>query len=290
MNTRTVTPTLAWMSDLHLDAATQERRQRFFQQMRESLAEAFLITGDISKADMLSRHLRELAKAAEGRIIYFTLGNHDFYGSSIREVEKTVTGLCLTENNLRHLDGTQAISLDSETALIGHRGWADGRMGWAEKSFARNPDFKAIEDFRTLNRETAFRLLEKLGTESSSQLRRTLPYALTCYKRVILATHVPPFPEAARFRGRPCDWLRQPFFCNIALGAMLLRLSQNFPHREILVLSGHAHSASSVRVAKNVHVLTAHARTGFPEVGRIFSVRNCRTVQAKQTAATTRRS
>ncbi len=57
-----MTTTLAWLSDLHLDAATQERKQRFFQQMRKSPADAFLITGDISKADMLPQHLRELGQ------------------------------------------------------------------------------------------------------------------------------------------------------------------------------------------------------------------------------------
>ncbi len=148
MDTRAATTTLAWMSDLHLDAATQERKQRFFQQMRKSPADAFLITGDISKADMLPQHLRELAKSANGRKIFLTLGNHDFYGASFCHVERIVTSTCQAESNLRHLDGTQVISLDSETALIGHRGWADGRMGWGKKSFARNPDFEAIKDFR----------------------------------------------------------------------------------------------------------------------------------------------
>lgn len=268
MNTHITTAgELAWLTDLHLDATSAARREEFYFQMRKSTAIRFLITGDISRANLLPRHLQELAWAAGNRAIYFTLGNHDFYGASFRTVDQAVSAVCQNRTNLHHLNGSQVIRLDTDTALIGHRGWADGRMGWAERSYARNPDFEAIEDFRGLKPEEAFSLLRKLGSNSASCLRSRLPYALQCYSRVIIATHVPPFTVAARFNGKPCDWLRQPHYCNIALGAMILRIAARFPQKEVLILSGHAHSEARVQIAENVTVLTGAARTGYPSVG-----------------------
>jgi len=272
MNTHITTAgELAWLTDLHLDATSDARREELYFHIRKSTAIRFLITGDISRASLLPRHLQELAWAAGNRAIYFTLGNHDFYGSSFRAVDQAVAAVCQNRTNLHHLNGSQVIRLDTDTALIGHRGWADGRMGWAERSYARNPDFEAIGDFSGLKPEEAFRLLRKLGSHSASCLRSRLPYALQCYRRVVIATHVPPFTDAARFNGKPCDWLRQPHYCNIALGAMILRVAERFPQKEILILSGHAHSEARVQIADNVTVLTAAARTGFPSAGRTLN-------------------
>lgn len=262
--------TIAWMTDLHLEATTTARRKSLYEQITRSSAHCFVITGDISKADLLPLHLRELANAAKGRAVYFTLGNHDFYGSTFRDVDRMVAGVCQIEKNLRHLNGNQVIQIDAETALVGHRGWPDGRLGWTDKSLAKNPDFKAIKTFTGLTQEGAFRLLRSLGEKSAYCLRNVLPYALTCYNRVVIATHVPPFLQAALFNEAPCDKLRQPFFCNASLGNMIVRMAANFPRQEIIVLAGHTHAAASVAVAKNVHALTAAARTGFPSPGQIL--------------------
>jgi len=261
------TSTIAWLTDLHLDATSDFRRDDLYFQMRKSTSGRFLVTGDISSANLLPLHLSELAWAAGNKAIYFTLGNHDFYGSSFHAVDQAITGVCRYRKNLHHLDGSQVIRLNSATALIGHRGWADGRMGWAEQSYARNPDFEAIADFHGQKPEETFNTLRRLGLDSASCLRSRLPYALQCYSRVIIATHFPPFTDAARFNGKPCDWLRQPHYCNIALGAMILRIAARFPQKEVLILSGHAHSEARVQIAENVTVLTGAARTGYPSVG-----------------------
>lgn len=183
-----------------------------------------------------------------------------------------VSGICANHENLIHLDGTQVIDLGHDTALIGHRGWCDGRTGWGEKSLAANPDFFAIEDFKKLNRRCAFQTLRALGLQSAEKLRNRLPYALTCFNRVIVATHFPPALQAATYRGKPCDWLRQPFFCNSALGGMLLRMSQQFRRQEILVLCGHTHSGISALITPNLTVRSGAARPGFPVLGEILTL------------------
>jgi len=269
---RTPASKLLWITDLHLDSATSLARWKFYRQIQSSSVEAFLITGDISKASLLPLHLRELAAAAGERAVYFTLGNHDFYGSSFSRVDGMVSGVCANHKNLIHLDGTQAIDLGHDTALVGHRGWCDGRTGWGEKSLARNPDFSAINDFQNLNRHCAFLLLRSLGMQSAFKLRSVLPYALTCYSQVLVATHFPPALQAATFRGKPCDWLRQPFFCNSSVGSMLVRMSEQYPQRKILVLCGHTHSATTVGISANLTIRSGAARPGFPCAGEIISL------------------
>jgi 3',5'-cyclic-AMP phosphodiesterase len=269
---RTPAKSLAWLTDLHLDAAPSWARRKFYKCLEASPAALFLITGDISNARLLPLHLREIAAAAGERPVYFCLGNHDFYGSSFARVDGIVAGICSNHRHLHHLDGKRLIDLGHDTVLIGHRGWCDGRTGWGEKSLAKNPDFLAIEDFKRMNRSRAFQFLRALGLQSASRLRSVLPYGLTCYNRVIVATHFPPALQAARFRGKPVDWLRQPFFCNSAVGQMLFRMSQQFPRQEILVLCGHTHSAVSAPITPNLTIRSGVARQGFPALGEIISL------------------
>lgn len=264
---RTIAPTLAWMTDLHLDTAEKSKRVGFYKSIQKSPASAFIITGDISISNLLPLHLREIVAAAGKRSVYFTLGNHDFYGSSFQEVDRMVAGVCRSHKNLKHLSGTELVQLDGDTVLMGHRGWCDSRSGWGDRTLAKNPDFHAITDFMDLDQKKAFRLLRVMGEESAEMLRGLLPYALTCYQRVIIATHFPPFTQAARFEGKHCDWLRQPFFCNSAVGGMILRVAKNFPRQDIIVLCGHTHFPASVQVAPNVLVRCGAAQCGKPSTG-----------------------
>lgn len=262
---------LAWMTDLHLDQSPKFRTEALYREIKASPANSFVVTGDISNAKLLPLHLCELADAAGRKMIYFTLGNHDFYGSSFAETDNIVAGVCSSHQNLRHLDGNQMIPLDADTALIGHRGWSDGRAGWGKRSLAKNPDFRAISDFVNLNNEERFRLIFRLGLESAGHLRSLLPYALTCYQRVIVATHFPPVTQATHYNGTICDWLRQPFFCNLAVGGMILCIAKNFPRQDIIVLCGHTHSAVTVAISDNVTVHCGAARPGHPSVGKHIS-------------------
>jgi len=272
MRTTPHTQLIQWLTDLHLDKADEARRESLYQEISRSPADTILITGDISSAKHLPLHLRELAAAAAWRQVYFVLGNHDYYGSSIAEVEGVVAGVCRSHVNLRQLGYGEIIRLDGDTALVGHKGWGDGRMGWGARTFARNPDFAAIADFRGLDRASAFHLLGRLGTESANYLRSVLPYALSCYRHVIVATHVPPFSRAAKFDQKACDFLRQSFYCNIAAGAFLLRIAKSFPQKRMTVLSGHTHHAAHLQATPNLELMVGGAKPGFPRSQGVFKV------------------
>jgi len=260
---------LAWMMDLHLDRATESSRTAFLRQLQDETYDAALITGDVSDAHQLQTHLDELAEACAPRTVYFVLGNHDFYQSSFAEVERRVADVCLARHNLKHLGKEGPIPIGQESALIGHRGWADGRAGWGNRSAARNPDRERIADFRGLSNEKMFQKMGELGKESAAYFRRSLPYALKCYRNVWIATHVPPFTDAALYNATPCDRLRQPFYSNVSAGGVIKGIAERYPEKTVTILCGHTHSSADVRIGANVNVRAGRSRPGFPEIQEI---------------------
>jgi 3',5'-cyclic-AMP phosphodiesterase len=263
---------LLWLTDLHLDRATAEARARFYLRLKEEVYDAAVITGDISCGRRIDGNLADIARATSLRPVYFLLGNHDFYGSSFDDVQKRVEQVCAQHGNLRQLGHGEIIALGNEDALIGHQGWADGRAGWGSHSLARNPDFYAIRDFCGLSQDEAFARLNELGRDCAQYFRSLLPYALTCHRRVWIATHVPPFSQAAHFDGKPCDRLRQPFYSNISAGRVIRGIAGRFPDRRLKILCGHTHCRAAVRAASNIDVLVGAARTGAPDFQMTFSL------------------
>ena len=259
------------LSDLHIDKASQESKDDFLKFLRKSDADAVLITGDISVASMLSNHLKDIAKACE-RPVMITAGNHDFYGSSFREVDQTIKAVCAEHPNLISLGGGEIIQLSQSTALIGHRGWFDGLAGSGAKTRVESPDRYAIEDFRNLGRSAFFRKLKDLGEESADYFRRVLPLALSRHRHVLLATHFPPFTQGIRYEGKGCVWNRQPYFANQVLGKLIWSLSGRFPDRKIQVHAGHTHSAAAVTLRPNLSMRVAGARPGSPSKGELLTI------------------
>jgi len=264
---------LAWFTDLHLDRADEERRATFYGRLRWEGFDSAVITGDISNARQLSHHLRELAQACGSRKkIYFVLGNHDFYGSSFDEVDRAVSAVCREHGNLFHLGQDKIERLSENTALIGHRGWADGRAGWGSNSNLRNPDQFAIEDLRCCSKKALFGKMEELGRASGNYFREVLPYTLTCYQHVLVATHVPPFTQAAFFDGKPCGRHHLPHYTNRSAGCAITGISGHFPKSRITVLCGHTHSAAEAVVGGKVRVLAGQARPGHPRVQKVLEI------------------
>ena len=201
-----------WLSDLHLDRATDEQQSLLAKKLAALTYDAVVVCSDSSSGPSLVHHLSMLGAAVAPRRLLFVLGNHDFHHSSFREVREAVSRLCRTTPNLIHLGAGDMVALNADVAIIGHDGWADARAGWGKRTIVGNRDHHSIEDFRNLTREELFARMETLGRESAAAFRSTLPRALTRYRRVVVATHAVPFPSATRFSGKVCDSKYQPFF------------------------------------------------------------------------------
>ena len=258
--------TIRWLTDIHLDRAKREDTERLLGKISKLECDATIITGDISSAPFLVGHLRELAAVCAPRPLYFIAGNHDFHNGSIDSVNRDIASVCRSVKNLHHLRGDEIIPLSQNTALVGHRGWADARAGWGRQTIIGSRDHRSINDFRTLTRAELFAKMESLGREAATAFRRTLPFALSRFRHVVVATHVPPFPDTAYYDNQPCGPTHLPHFSNLSAGMALVGISRNFPHRRVTVLSGHTHSQAHIRILTNLEARVGGAQTGNPGI------------------------
>ncbi len=203
--------------------------------------------------------------------VYFVLGNHDFYHSSVLAVRAAIGRFCEGKPNLCYLtQQEQPVELTSGVGLIGHDGWADARYGDYLGSDVFLSDYALIKDLSghyALDRRPT---LQQLGDEAAARIRERLPRALARYEHVILVTHVPPFREACWHEGRISDnnWL--PHCACKAMGDVILEMMRRHPARRLTVLCGHTHGAGETRPFANLEVLTGGAVYGAPAITRVF--------------------
>lgn len=263
---------LLWLTDIHLDKATSPAKRRFLEALRTSRCDAVLITGDISISSSIIDHLTEISEACGNRPVIFTTGNHDYFGSSFGKVDHAIANLCVRRPNLFVLGNGEIIELSKATALVGHRGWYDGQAGSGPRTRVESPDRREIHDFRRYDRNAFFLKLNQLGKESADYFRKVLPTALSRYRNVIVATHVPPFTQGLRYDGKGCEWNRQPYFSNRAVGNLIWGISQRFQYCRIHVYAGHTHSAAMVTMRPNLSMHVAGARSGQPSNGELLTI------------------
>ncbi|HEY0079963.1 MAG TPA: metallophosphoesterase [Pyrinomonadaceae bacterium] len=256
---------LAWVTDIHLNFLTREKVEAFCRDIMEARPEALLISGDIAESHNVEPYLRILELTLR-LPIYFVLGNHDYYRGSIPEVRAAMERLTARSEFLRWMPAAGVVELTPTTALVGHDGWADGRLGDYERSPIMFNDYVLIKELRGLDRDTRLKRLHALGDESAAYLEEVLPRALERFQNVLFLTHVPPFKEACLFAGRISndDWL--PHIACAAVGDTLLRIMRANPTRQLKVLCGHTHSRARAQILPNLLALTGGAAYGSPEI------------------------
>jgi 3',5'-cyclic-AMP phosphodiesterase len=264
---------LAWLTDIHLNFLRPPALEAFIESLARAGADAFLIGGDIGEAPDVALHLNALDHRLQ-RPIYFVLGNHDFYRSSIAGVRSTIRHLCSAVPGLHWLADAGVVPLTRETCLVGHDGWGDGRLGNYRASDVMLNDWGLIEEFGGFFESVDQRLLKlhALGDEAAAHFRTVVPEALRRFRHVVVLTHVPPFREACWHEGRNSNdnWL--PHFTCKAVGDVLLDAMIAAPDRQMTVLCGHTHSAGEALVLPNLRVLTGGATYGNPVIQAVLEV------------------
>lgn len=258
-----------WINDIHLEFLDDRRRRLFLSKLSRSAADCILIAGDIGPAPSVIPYLEEM-EAILQRPIYFALGNHDYYYGSISSMRTSVRNLVTRSRYLRWVNESGVIKLSGQTALIGHDGWGDGRLGDFHSSGVELNDFLLIRELSGLSRQALLRRIETLGDEAADHVMAVLPEALNVADHVVVLTHVPPFVEAAWHRGAYSgpDWL--PFFACKAVGDVLMAAMQDHPHKRMTILCGHTHGGGESQILPNLVAYTGAARYGHPVVQRVF--------------------
>jgi predicted MPP superfamily phosphohydrolase len=267
---------LAWMTDLHLNFLTPAERRRFLDAARDQ-ADAFVISGDIAESRDVVDTLLEMQRAWQ-KPLYFVLGNHDFYRGSIRTTRAEVARLAESESLLTYLTATSVVELSPQTALVGHDGWADARLGDFDGSTVILNDYLQIEELRhwgpdsTLDKTALADALHRLGDEAARHFEGVLLQAVDRYPTILATTHVPPFKQAAWYDGKHSDDYYLPHFACQAVGQVMQRVMQAHPQSRLLVLCGHTHGRGEVQISENLQVLTGGAEYGRPEIQQVLEI------------------
>ncbi len=264
---------LLWATDLHLEFTDDFLFQRFLSLLASTPCDAIVLTGDISSGRSLKQHLLRLASAVKSTPVYVVLGNHDFYHSSFAQVGAVMDEVCATVEapNLNELGHGEIIPLGEHSALIGHRGWGDGRGGLGIGSDVELNDFRLISDLHSDTKRQLFAKLKALGKASANYFRETLPKALAQYNHVWIATHVPPFECAAWHEGANSDPEYLPHFSNVSAGEAIREIAERYPEKRVTVLCGHTHSSGTAFPAPNIRVLTGGAVYGSPRIAAVLN-------------------
>jgi 3',5'-cyclic AMP phosphodiesterase CpdA len=262
---------LAWATDIHLNFLEPPALETFLAAIADARPDAVIVSGDIAEAPSVEGYLVAIERAVE-RPIYFVLGNHDYYGGAIAEVRACMTALSARVPRLRWLNAAGVVPLTEETALVGHDGWADGRLGDYARSTVMLNDYFHIRELTGLDAKTRLAALNRLGDEAAAHFRALLPRALARFRRVVVVTHVPPFREACWHEGRISDdnWL--PHFSSRAAGEALAEAAGAHPDRELLVLCGHTHGEGVARPLENLEVRTGGADYGAPALQPLIEI------------------
>jgi len=267
---------LAWLTDIHLNFLAAGERQDFLKLVAER-CDAVVVSGDIGESPDITYLLGEM-EAAFQKPIYLVLGNHDFYKGSIARTRDRVGRLARQSDHLVYLTQEGVVQLTPNTAIVGHDGWADARLGDFDRSDVLLNDYFLIEELSRWNRdfipdkEGLRRTLHGLGDEAAYHFAKVLPEAVSSYRDVIAAIHPPPFREAAWYGGRTSDdnWL--PHMTCKAAGDAMLGVMRSHPAGKLLVLCGHTHGRGQVSVLDNLYAWTGVADYGRPEIQEIIDI------------------
>jgi Icc protein len=256
---------LAWVTDIHLNFIDERRAGSFCEALAGTGVGAILIGGDIAESHDLVFWLRFL----EGRLrrpIYFVLGNHDYYGASVKEVRRRMEELSRSSEWLRWLPAEQPVRLTEEWALAGVDGWGDARYGDHDRSPIEPADFSEIRDLIGLDKASLGKRLRELGDGEAARVRESVPGALERFRNILFLTHVPPFIESCWYEGRTADDDWAPYFTCKAVGEALAELMRGRAERRMTVLCGHTHNSGEALILPNLLVRTGRARYGDPEI------------------------
>jgi predicted phosphohydrolase len=264
------TVSLLWITDPHLDRASDAAINRFHRAIRSSRAQSVILTGDLSNASRVVADLERIAEAAGGPV-YHVLGNHDHYGASVAEVRDGVIALTARRPEIPWLPPAGVVALPDGRALVGVDGWADGRHGDPHTTpLVLNDDRLIAEVAAQPDRAGRIAVKRALADADARRLATLLLRAIADgADRIVVATHVPPFVEALAPGSRAAHPHWHPLLVCGATGAVLRRVATRHPGTDIEVLAGHTHRACRATILPNLRVTVGAAHYGSPAIQEV---------------------
>jgi len=254
---------LIWVTDPHFELL-HENAPFLFGKEIQSKGDALVITGDIANFNLLELTLFKLADGFQ-KPIYFVLGNHDFYYGSFDQVNKRMKNLQqkLNKNRLYWLD-SGSISLSTDTAIYGSGGWYDARIGFPHR--LDMSDFELITDFKNQLKTEIITISQSRADQLTAIASAELRKLAAQYKKIIFATHVPPFSS-----NQDKNW--SPWFTNISLGNALLTIASEFSQTLFVIICGHTHRHQIIKPSHNLICYIGSADYYQPNIFNIIEIK-----------------
>lgn len=263
---------LFWATDIHLNFLDESFNKIFLGIIlaKVKTGNAIVVTGDIAEAPSIAPYMEWWKQAieAQGSEFFFVCGNHDFYRGSIA---KTREKLCAGPLGTNYLNNTGVVKLADNTALVGHDGWYDGEYDNWFTSKLDMMDYHIITELGSVfaaTRHEKFIKIQKLAQEGADHVYAQGTLALKTYDNLFIATHVPPFREAAVHNGKESDPTWMPHFSSKKMGDAIRKLAKENPTKQITVLCGHTHGEGICYPEPNVVCYTGKAEYRYPQVDK----------------------
>ncbi len=265
---------IVWCSDIHLNFIPDPRdRIKFYKDLVKQKGDLYLITGDIAESNSLPVYLQELRCFISIYDMKYVLGNHDYYGGSVKQVRMS------QRDHPSYLSRISKVLNDGKTLLVGQDMWADAQYGDPETFFRNHnvmSDWRLIEDFKGYwykGPEFIKKKMLQLAKRDVLSLKKKLKkYVTKDIKQVIIATHVPPFEECHNYQGKRSTPEMMPFWTCKVFGDFLLKFAKKHTTLKILVLSGHTHDAAEYQPLPNLLCRVAASEYRYPRVAGIIHV------------------
>lgn len=261
---------IVWASDLHAGFLEDKQLTKFCESIANTPGlESVLIGGDISEARKLTSDLNTVRRYIKVPI-YFVLGNHDYYGSSIKEMSNIAKHYCRSNDNIWWLDDQQgAIDLGNGIGLMGVGGWGDCTVGNPDSRAVALNDWHYIEELSYLTHTSRVGVLKDLGKKAAEHTALLLSKAVCKFDKIVFLTHVPPWPEVSFHRGVRSDDNYLPYYCCAQVGKVICGIMKEYPEKSLLSLSGHTHGGGEAAITDNILALSSSSEYKMPEFTNI---------------------
>lgn len=265
----------AWFTDVHLNFLSLSSRLQMYKTIKETEADVIFVTGDIAEAKDICTYMESLRTHLDKhQKVYFVAGNHDYYYGHVQTMREKFAAI--SHGQIQYLPICPLIDLTEDTYLIGVDGWADGRNGNYKESPVILNDSRLITDFMLLNnKEDILKKMQELADQDGRSLDAKLQFATSgefSPQKIIILTHVPPFPESSLYEDQIADDDYLPFYTSKVIGDIIMEYAEKFTWIKFLVLCGHSHHKALYEPLSNLTVKTGGAHYYFPAVQEVFDI------------------